>query len=91
MWGNPGLHKTREVMLSLMSCGALTGACLCPTGVSLAQWRGPDKMYVMLLERVQEAAELGLSTLPSVPALLLWCGAGWGREGRGCTGRSVSL
>lgn len=33
----------------------------------------------------------GLSTLPSVPALLLWCGAGWGREERGCTGCSVSL
>lgn len=32
----------------------------------------------MLLHKVQEAAELRLSVSPSVPALLLWCGAGWG-------------
>lgn len=47
---------------------------------------GGDVMYVILLERVQEAAELGLSVSSLVPALLLWCGsygvglAGGGRE-----------
>ena len=65
-------------MLSLMSYGAVTDACLSLIRVSLAQYCGPDKMYVMLLQRVQEAAEVGLSVSPSVPALLLRCGAGWG-------------
>lgn len=33
----PGLHRAGEVMLSLMSYGAVTGACLGLIGVSLAQ------------------------------------------------------
>ena len=37
MWGDPGLHKACEVMLSLVSYGAVTGACLCLIRVSLAQ------------------------------------------------------
>lgn len=40
MWGSLGLHKACEVVMSLMSYGAMTGACLCVIRVSVSQQRG---------------------------------------------------
>lgn len=84
VWGSLRFHTACEVVTSLMSYGAMAGACLYVIRVSVSQQRGHGQDA----PGVQEVAELGLNASPLVPALLLQCGEG-GR--RGCTGCSVSF